>query len=77
MNRAPEPDDTAPRRRGLGAVFWLMILFSLTCIVTGAVIGRFGPALFPVKASATRSNTPASASRAVATSDPGAPASSR
>jgi hypothetical protein len=54
-----------------------MILFSLTCIVTGVVIGRFGPALFPVKTSATPSNTPASGSRAVDPPNPGATAPSR
>jgi hypothetical protein len=36
-------------RRGLPAVFWVMIGFGLVCIAAGVVIGLWGPQLFPVK----------------------------
>jgi hypothetical protein len=29
--------------------FWLMIVFGLTCILAGGVVGLLGPRLFPAK----------------------------
>jgi len=74
MTSAPEPADFAqpgqprdaasrsPPRRGFGLAFWVMLAFSLVCVLSGLVIGRFGPALFPLKtpprAVAARPGTP-------------------
>jgi hypothetical protein len=30
-------------------VFWVMIAFSLVCILAGVAVGFFGPSLFPAK----------------------------
>lgn len=41
-----DPDDDTPRRI-MSAAFWAMILFGCVCIAAGAVVGRYGPQLFP------------------------------
>jgi hypothetical protein len=46
------PPRAPPRRRGLGVMFWLVMLFGLACIVAGFAIARYGPTLFPVEAPA-------------------------
>jgi len=43
------PDPNASRPRGLGLAYWALMFFSAACILTGVVIGWFGPALFPAK----------------------------
>jgi hypothetical protein len=46
--RTADPVENPPRRL-LGFPFWALLAFSLVCILSGAVIGVFGPALFPAK----------------------------
>ena len=41
--------DAPSLRHGFGRAFWIMIVFGLTCIVAGAVVGFLGPSLFPAK----------------------------
>ena len=36
-------------RHGFPRVFWVMIVFGLTCIAAGAAVGFLGPRLFPPK----------------------------
>ncbi|MBV9511467.1 MAG: hypothetical protein JO303_14425 [Caulobacteraceae bacterium] len=48
MSRSP--GSGGPSR--LPAVFWVMMAFAAACILSGAVIGFFGPRLFPVHAPA-------------------------
>jgi hypothetical protein len=43
-----DPDEDPSLRQGFGAAFWAAILIGLAMILAGAVIGFFGPALFPV-----------------------------
>ena len=40
----PRPPADKP---GLPFSFWLMIAFGMVCILSGAVVGLFGPRLFP------------------------------
>jgi len=35
-------------RKGFGAAFWAAMLIALTLILAGAVVGFFGPRLFPL-----------------------------
>jgi hypothetical protein len=42
-----DPPAEGPRRRGLGAGFWAMIVFGFLCAVAGLAVAKFGPALFP------------------------------
>src|ERR687889_748040 len=57
MSDVTDPDDPIPprrpeRRRGLGLMFWVVMLFGLLCILAGAAIATYGPRLFPVKPAA-------------------------
>jgi len=61
MTSEPDPgslsDDAPPRRRGFGAAYWASIIVGLIMILAGAVIGFFGPRLFPAHPAA-QSPTP-------------------
>lgn len=49
---SPEPE---PARKGLGpskglgALFWSMIIFGFVCILAGAAVAWLGPTLFPAR----------------------------
>jgi hypothetical protein len=78
VTHAPDPDDHGPRRRGLGAAFWSMIVFGLLCILAGVLVSRFGPTWFPPKpapvhAGATWHSSPAPLHRPPASKTPGPP----
>ena len=48
MTGSVDPDEGPSLRHGFGGAFWAAVLISLVMIAAGAVIGFFGPALFPV-----------------------------
>jgi len=45
-----EPDDEDRRRPRFGAAYWAAMGLSLILVLAGAVIGFFGPRLFPANA---------------------------
>jgi hypothetical protein len=48
MTGSIDPDEGPSLRQGFGAAFWAAILIGLVLVLAGAVIGFFGPTLFPV-----------------------------
>ena len=41
-----DPDEEPPHRPlKLGAAFWTAMIFGLTCVISGYLFARFGPAL--------------------------------
>lgn len=57
MSEPADLEDAIPsrpreRRRGLGLMFWVVMLFGLLCILAGAAIATYGPKLWPVKPAA-------------------------
>ena len=37
----------ASPRRGFGRAYWAMMALAFACVLAGAVVGFFGPRLFP------------------------------
>lgn len=57
------PSDPAAYGRGFrpGRAFWWVMLFGLICILSGIVVGRVLPVVWPVKPAATKPATPPAA----------------
>ncbi len=65
------PTDPATYRRGFGPgrAFWFVMVFGLICILSGILVGRVLPAIWPVKAEPAKTSAPAPAARPAADTD--------